>query len=69
MFTGDCLPGQNMCCVQHVGSSYPTPWGKLVKTQLFGEHHFKGFCENVVFLVFAANLFAEDQRFTVNINQ
>ena len=29
----------------------PYPWGKLVKTQLFGEHHFKGFCENVVFLV------------------
>ena len=31
MFTGDCLPGQNMCCVQHVGSSYPThgaSWSK-----------------------------------------
>ena len=29
----------------------PYPWGKLVKAQLFGEHHFKGFYENVVFLV------------------
>ena len=29
----------------------PHPWGKLVKTQLFGKYHFKGLCENVVFLV------------------
>ena len=31
MFTGDCLPGQNICIVQNVGSSYPThgaSWSK-----------------------------------------
>ena len=27
------------------------PWGKLIKSQLFGKHHFKGFCENLVLLI------------------
>ena len=29
----------------------PHPWGKLIKTQLFGKQDFKGFCENCVFLI------------------
>ena len=29
----------------------PHPRGKMIKTQLFGKHHFKGFCENFVFLI------------------
>ena len=27
------------------------PRGKLIKTQLFGKQHFKGFCENFLFLI------------------
>ena len=29
----------------------PHPWGKLIKTHLFGKQHFKGFCENFQFLI------------------
>ena len=29
----------------------PHPWGKLIKTQLFGKQHFKGFCEIFLFLI------------------
>ena len=29
----------------------PHPWGKLIKSQLLGKHHFKGFCENLVLLI------------------
>ena len=51
MFTGDCLPGRNMLYCPACRIILPHPWGKLIKTQLFGKHHFKGFCENVVFLI------------------
>ena len=29
----------------------PHPWGKLIKSQLLGKHHFKVFCENCVLLI------------------
>ena len=29
----------------------PHPWGKLIKTQLFGKQHFKGACEHFLFLI------------------
>ena len=29
----------------------PHPWGKLIKSQLLGKDHFKGFCENCVLLI------------------
>ena len=68
MFTGDCLPGQNMCCVQHVGSSYPTHGASWSKRNFLENIILRGFVKMLCFS-FAANLFAEDQRFTVNINQ
>ena len=33
------------------GIILPHLWGKLIKWQLFRKHHFKGFCENFVFLI------------------
>ena len=44
-----CL--DRICVVSCMLDHLTLPMGQVVKTQLFGEHHFKGFCENVVFLV------------------
>ena len=48
MFTGDCLPGQNMCIVQHVGSSYPTHGASSSK---------RNFLENVILRSFEKMFF------------
>ena len=47
----------------------PHPWGKLIKTQLFGKQHFKGFCENCVFLILpriCSQMFKDSQSRSIN---
>ena len=39
------------CCGCLLVIILPHPWGKLIKTQLFGKQHFKGFCEFFLLLI------------------